>query len=368
MCRHFFTLIALAFLLPSCHGKQQTARKAPPQVVRMAEVQSDTLAREMTFVGYLQSNFSAVIQPRVNGYLLSAHFQEGMPVRKGQRIFTLDAAPLQTTRLSALASLESARAQLLEAQNNYERAQPLARLEAISQTQMDQYTAQYAAATAAVRSAEQSLRSAELEVGYTQITAPIDGIIASTSAHAGDYVGPGTQFEVLTTISNLDTLSVDLAIPMNQYLLLGGDREAIYENRDFVRRIRLRLSDGSLYGEEGTYNYTHEEVSTSAGTLLISVNFPNPRQHLKAGQFARVEALVGKPQPLLLVPQRAVSQQQGSASVWVVRPDSTVEYRSVVLGDTYGEQWAILSGLKPGEWVVEVGLQKLQNGERVTIQ
>lgn len=355
-------------LLVGCHSTTKSTSTAPRQAVSVVEAQLDTLAPQLTFVGYLQSNFSAVIQPRVNAYLLAVHFREGMPVRRGQRLFTLDARQLQTSRLSAEAALSSARAQLTEAQNNYERALPLAQIEAISQTQMDQYEAEFAAAKASVRSAEQSLRSAELQVGYTQIFSPIDGIIASISAHAGDYVGPGTQFEVLTSISNLDTLSVDLAIPMNQYLQLGGDRRAIYENADFLHNIRLWLSDGTSYPYAGSYGYTHKEVSSTSGTLLISVNFPNPDLQLKAGQFARVRAEVGRPQPRVLVPQRCISQTQGIYSLWVVKPDSTVEYRRVVPGSLFGDRWAVQSGLSAGEQVVISGLQKLHNGQKVRIQ
>lgn len=141
-----------------------------------------------------------------------------MPVKKGQLLFTIDPNLLSTTLLSAQAALESARAREISARNDYERAVPLARIDAISRMQLDQYTAEFAAAQAAVRSAEQQVRNAQLQVGYTRIYAPIDGIIAATNAHMGDYVGVGTQFSVLTTISNIDTVAVNVAIPMAQYL------------------------------------------------------------------------------------------------------------------------------------------------------
>lgn len=217
-------LCALAALLAGgCRGRHTTGAQ-PSLRVEVIEAATDTVPNRMSFVSSVESNFDALIEPRVNGYLVNKYFSSGMPVRKGQLLFTIDPNLLSTTLLSAEASLESARAQEVSARNNYERAVPLARIDAISQTQLDQYTAEYVAAQAAVRSAEQQVRNARLQVGYTRIYAPIDGIIASSNAHTGDYVGVGTQFSVLTTISNIDTVAVDVAIPMAQYLRYAGTR------------------------------------------------------------------------------------------------------------------------------------------------
>lgn len=337
----------------------------PPLRVEVAEARLDSVPNRMEFIGYLRSNFNAVIQPRVNGYLTSRQFDYGMPVRRGQLIFTLEPDLLQTTLLSARAELESVRAKAIEAKNNYERAVPLARINAISQTQLDQYTAEYAASKAAVRSAQQSLHNAQLEVGYTKIHAPIDGIISNTSAHVGDYVGPGTQFEVLTTISNLDTLTMDLAVPMSRYLLYAGKRPSIYENEGLLTDITLTLADGSEYPFKGLYDYTRKDVSNTMGTLLIVVMFPNPDYSLKAGQFARVRADLGSPGARIVIPQRCVIQAQGTDAVWIVKPDSTVAYRKVVTGPTYGTYWCIESGIDPGETVLATGLQKVHSGAKV---
>ena len=267
--------------------------------------------------------------------------------------------------LAAEAALQSARAQAIEARNNYDRAVPLARINAISQSQLDQYTAQYKAAEATVRSAEQTLSSARMNVGYTELRSPIDGIISNTSAHVGDYVGPGTQFGVLTTISNIDTLTVDVAIPMAQYLRSAGPRTSIFDNAGLLTDIRLMLADGTEYPYEGLYDYTRKDVSSTTGTLVLVVMFPNPDRSLKPGQFARVEASVGPVRPRVVVPQACVSQAQGVNSVWVVRPDSTAMYRRVIPGDTYGSMWCIDEGLIDGELVVTAGQQKLHNGMKV---
>ena len=358
-------LCALAALLAGgCRGRHTTGAQ-PSLRVEVIEAATDTVPNRMSFVSSVESNFDALIEPRVNGYLVNKYFSSGMPVRKGQLLFTIDPNLLSTTLLSAEASLESARAQEVSARNNYERAVPLARIDAISQTQLDQYTAEYVAAQAAVRSAEQQVRNARLQVGYTRIYAPIDGIIASSNAHTGDYVGVGTQFSVLTTISNIDTLTVDVAIPMAQYLRAAGPRTSIFDNAGLLTDIRLMLADGTVYPYEGLYDYTRKDVSSTTGTLVLVVMFPNPDRSLKPGQFARVEASVGPVRPRVVVPQACVSQAQGVNSVWVVRPDSTAMYRRVIPGDTYGSMWCIDEGLIDGELVVTAGQQKLHDGMKV---
>lgn len=359
-----FPFACLAVVLVGC-SRRAPKQASPALRIPVVAARTDTLPERMDFIGYLASNFDAVIQPRVNGYLSAKHFDAGMPVRRGDLLFSIAPDQLSTSMLAAQAALESARAQAVEARNNYDRAVPLARIDAISRAQLDQYTAQYKAAQAAVRSAEQSLRSAQMNVGYTELRSPIDGFIGSSSAHAGDYVGPGTQFSVLATVSNTDTLTVDLALPMRRYLALAGDRASIYDNADLLSDIRLELSDGETYPHAGRYGYTRKNISDATGTLVLVVKFPNPDQRLKPGQFARVRAAVGAARERVLVPQQCVVQTQGQSAVWVVSGDSTVRYRSVVPGRTFGSLWAIETGLKEGERVVASGIQKLRNGQKI---
>lgn len=357
--------MGVMLLAAGCEKPKPKGASMPPLHLQTAVARLDSAALHRSFVGSIEANYSATIEPRVSGYLRSVHFASGMPVRRGQRLFVIAGDELQSSRLEAEASLQSARAELIEARNNYERALPLARIEAISATQLDQYTAQYAAAEAAVRSAEQRLRSATLQEGYTLIASPIDGIVASTSAHEGDFVGPGTRFEVLTTISNLDTVQVALSLPMADYLAVRGEAAESYQNEGFLSDIRLYLSDGRLYPYAGRYDYTRKDISPSEGTLQLVVRFPNPEGALKAGQFARVVAEVGPRNPYVVVPSEAVSEQQGSYSVWVVASDSTVHYRTVEPGPLLPAGQALSGGLKPGERVLIDGAQKVHQGAKV---
>lgn len=320
-----------------------------------------------SFTTHLRSNYDAVIQPRVDGYLERIAYRSGMPVRRGDLLFTIESNLLNTSLLAAQAALSSAEAEALEAKNNYDRAIPLARLNAISDSQLDQYTAAYNSSVASVRSARQQVASARLQVSYATIYSPIDGIVAASKAHEGDYVGPSTQFSALTTVSNIDSLKADLSIPTSLYLEKAGNRSA-YENRDLLSDISLTLADGSIYPYKGIYDYTAQQISTSSGTVTLVVKFPNPDYRLKGGEYGRVEVGLGQRERVVLVPQMAIEQVQGIESVWVVKPDNTVEQRTIQTGETVGRNWIVKSGVSEGETVVLTGKDKLHSGMRITPQ
>ena len=358
-------VLLLAIATISC--KQHAKSEFEPFSIEVATVEARKIPYKKSFIAPIAANYSATVQSRISGFLRSSSFRNGMPVKQGELIFTLEDAPQRANRLAAEAALSSAMAKAAEAKRNFERAIPLARIDAISQSQFDQYTAENLSAIAAVRSAEQSLRNAQLDESYTRIYAPISGIISASAATAGDYIGPGTHFTELTTIQNIDTVGVDLAIPMSEYLALTGRKAFSYNNASFLSDIRLRTADGNEYPERGFYKYTRQSISSEMGTIVIVVGFRNPNYALKAGQFARVTASLGADRECIVVPQRAVQQIQSISSVWVIRPDSTAEYRTVKPGSTTGEWWIIESGLKEGEKVATTGLQKLRNGEKVSI-
>ena len=358
-----YHIVLLALVVSSCN--QHAKSISEPFQIEVATVEGRELPYSKSFIAPIAANYSATIQPRISGFLVASSFGNGMPVRQGQLIFTLDDAPQRANRLAAEASLSSAQAKAAEAKRNFERAIPLARINAISQSQLDQYRAENLAAIAAVKSAEQNLRNARLEESYTRIYAPISGIISSSAATAGDYIGPGTQFSTLTTIQNIDTVSVDLAIPMREYLSVSGRRALSYNNATLLSDITLQVADGTLYPEKGFYKYTRQSISSDMGTIVLVVGFRNPQYALKAGQFARITASLGANKERVVVPQEAVLQIQNISSVWVIRPDSTAEYREVKLGKSVEEWWIVDSGLEKGEVVATTGLQKLRNGMKV---
>ena len=364
--RSFVNLAILLAITASTSCKNSHKVEQKPLAIEVATAEQRLLHQKRTFITNLSANYFATIQPRIAGFLASASFENGMPVKAGQLLFTLNPSEQRANRLSAEASLSSAKAKAVEARRNYERAVPLARINAISQTQLDQYTAENSAAQASVKASQQSLENALLAESYTKIYAPINGIISSSNAHIGDYVGPGTGFTTLTTIQNIDTISVDLAIPMSAYLLASGRKSFSYENRGLLSDIRLSLADGSEYPLPGFYKFTRQSIASAMGTIVIVVGFPNPEYSLKDGQFARISANIGTPKQCIIIPQQAIIQRQNNSSVWVIRPDSTAEYRKVQLGDTYGSDWIIKSGIEEGEVVAITGLQKLSNGMKIS--
>lgn len=366
MLRASKTVIFLLIATFSTSCNHQAKSGDEPMSILCSRVEVQTLPYTKQFIAPISANYHAVIQPRISGFLTKSSFSNGMPVKQGQLIFTIDDAPQQANRLSAEATLSSAKAKAVEARRNYERAIPLARINAISQMQLDQYTAENLAAKAAVKSAEQNLRNAQLDESYTRIYAPINGIISSSAATAGDYVGPGTKFSELTIIQNIDTISIDLAIPMSEYLTISGRNVFSYDNTSLLSNIRLQVADGSIYPEPGFYKFTRQQIASESGTIVLVVGFRNPNYTLKAGQFARVTATIGSPRKQIVVPQRAVNQIQNIASVWVIRPDSTAEYREVKLGKTIDEWWIVEDGVTEGDVVATTGLQKLRNGMRVS--
>ena len=358
------TLLLIATILASC--KHQPKSSSAPMAIEVVAATNKELPNSRSFIAPISASYHATIQPRIAGFLVESSFSNGMPVQKGELIFRIDDAPQRANRLAAEASLSSAKAKAVEAKRNYERAIPLARINAISQMQLDQYTADNIAAIATVKSAEQNLRNAQLDESYTRIYAPISGIISSSAATAGDYVGPGTQFSELTIIQNIDTVSIDLALPMSEYLAVSGRKAFSYDNASLLSDIRLRLADGSQYPELGFYKFTRQQIVSESGTIVLVVGFRNPNYALKAGQFARVSASIGADKEYTVIPQRAVRQIQNISSVWVIRPDSTAEYREVKLGESIGEWWVVEGGLYAGEIVATTGLQKLHNGMKVS--
>lgn len=372
--RKIVFIIVVALSAASCGPKKSardSAATTPTLRVEAATVVAEPIRRTMRFQSLVYSNYDATIQPRVSGYLLTKTFRKGMPVEQGQRLFTIDSAPIRLQVEANRAALASAQTQLAEAKNNYQRAVPLAKIDAISQSSLDQYRATYSSAQAAVKSAQSALDESLLQLSYTTVTSPISGIIDDTGATVGDFVGPSSNYAVLATISNTEQIAVHLQIPFGRYLEARGATSLegpSYDNRELLQNIRLYLSDGTLYPYEGTYSYTQRDAGSQTGTIIIVASFPNPSRALKIGQPVEVVAEVGAPEGVVLVPQRAVVQLLDTAGVWVIDTDNSVSYQTISLGDTFGDMWIVESGLRGGERVVVGGTQKLRSGQKVTFE
>lgn len=356
--------VVAAVWLPDC-GEKQAERAAPPVVVVANVLQQDVPVYQ-EYVGTTDGLVNAKVRAEVEGYLIRQNYQEGSYVKKGQVLFEIDPRPFQ-------AALEQAKGQLAQTRGNYytakttlEKALPLAKLKAVSKQDRDNAIGQEQAARAAVDASQAAVRRAEINLSFTKITSPINGIAGIATAQIGDLVGTPASPE-LTMVSTLDPIKVYIPVSEQVYLeyLRVGERHGVmHQEADFT----MFLATGSQYPHPGRFYFLDRQVDVQTGTIKVAVLFPNPGNLLRPGQFARVRVLVTTLKGALLVPQKAVSELQGAYEVAVVSPDHVAHIRPVNVGERYGTLWVIEKGLNPGERVVAEGVQKVKEGEKVTPQ
>ncbi|HEU4388005.1 MAG TPA: efflux RND transporter periplasmic adaptor subunit [Blastocatellia bacterium] len=327
------------------------------------------------WIGTLDGLVNAQIKPQVTGYLLRQTYTDGAFVKKGQLLFEIDPRTFQAALDQAKGKLANAEGQLATAQANQVKTQldvtrytPLAKEQAIPQQDLDNAIqaneaakAQVAAAKAQIEAAKAQVQSAQLDIGFTKVVSLIDGIAGIAQAQIGDLV---SQSSLLTTVSTLDPIKVYFPVSEREYL------EYVKDHPDAAKRaaaepqlqLQLVLADGSVYPQQGIFSFADRQVDVKTGTLRLQGIFPNPGNVLRPGQYARIRAVIKTAKGALLVPQRAVTEQQGSYQVAVVSRNNTVEIRPVTVGDRVGTQWIIETGLKPGDRVVAEGIQKVRPG------
>jgi RND family efflux transporter MFP subunit len=344
------------------NGKVRAAAPPPPPVVAVASVIQKDLPVQGEWVGTLDGYINAQIQPQVSGYLIRQDYREGGLVKKGQLLFEIDPRPFQAVLDQAKGQLAQAEAQMANAELNVKRDIPEAQAHAIPQSQLDTDTQALLAAKASVQADQAAVEQATINLGYTRVTSLIDGIAGINTVQVGNLVGPSA---VLTAVSQVSPIKVYFPISEQEYLRMadGGGPG----NLDFVTHasripLRLTLADGSTYSHPGRIIFADRQVNTQTGTIQIVGEFPNSRNLLRPGQYARVQAPTGSIAGALLIPQAAVNQQQGGYQVTVVGADNRAQLRAVQVGPTVGTLWVITSGLKPGERVIAVGADKVKEG------
>jgi membrane fusion protein (multidrug efflux system) len=316
-------------------------------------------------VGTLEGYVNAQIQPHVSGYLIRQDYQEGGFVRQGQVLFEIDPRPFQAALDQAKGQLAQAEAQMANAELNVKRDVPEAEAHAIPQSQLDNDTQALRGAQAAVEANQAAVEQASLNLGYTKVLSLIDGIAGINTVQVGNLVGPST---VLTAVSQVSPIKVYFPISEQEYLRMAdGGAPGTVDWLTHASRIPLQLilADGTTYLYPGRIVFADRQVNTQTGTIQIVGEFPNPKNLLRPGQYARIRALTGYLPKASLVPQAAVNQQQGTYQVTVVGADNHAQLRTVVVGPRVGTLWVITSGLKPGERVVAVGAEKTKEGELV---
>ncbi|MCI0447461.1 efflux RND transporter periplasmic adaptor subunit [bacterium] len=360
------TLLAFicAFLLFACEKKEE-AKAPPPPDVKVAVVLQKTVPIYVENVGETVGAADIEIRARVEGFLESVNFQEGTFVKKGQLLYTIDPQPLRAALAQARGQTAEAQAQLAKADQDVARYKPLVEKNAISREEYDTAVSAQLAAAASVDASKASEKDAELNLGYTNVYSPIDGLVGKTQVKAGNLVGRGEN-TLLTTVSNIESIHVRSNVSERDYLRLARAKGAVPQSKDKTPdSFELVLADGSLHNYKGRLVYADRAVDPETGTLAIEASFPNPDHVLRPGQYARLRAAIDEKKDAILVPQIAVQELQGTYSVAVVGSDNKVTLRTVQASDRIGSLWVIDSGLNAGEKIVVEGLQKVRDGVTV---
>ncbi len=374
-------LLALAVPLFSagCREKNAQAGNPPAVEVEVVQVQQKDVPIYGEWIGTLDGLVDADVKAQVTGYLLKQGYVEGSFVRKGQLLFQIDPRPFEAALDQAKAQLAQAQAQLanaeaaqLQAQLNVNKYTPLALEQAASQQDLDNavQTNVGAKATvvnskAAIQAAEAAVRTAQINLDFTRLIAPIDGIAGQAQLQVGALVN--TSSSAITTVSTVDPIKVFFTVSEQEYLAFNRlyPTQATRENQEKRMPLELILADGTTYAKKGKVSFADRAVNQNTGAIRIAGLFDNPGNILRPGQYARIRAATSIHQGALLVPQRAVSELQGSYEVAVVDKDNKVGIATVTVGERVGPMWVVESGLKPGDKVVAQGVQKVRPGAQV---
>lgn len=376
--RFALALLAQTMWLSGCETKQQAA--PGPPLVEFIEVAQKDVPVSKEWVATLDGFVNAQIRAQVKGLLVKQSYANGAFVSKDSALFEIDPRPFQAALDQASANLEQAQANLHRAEAqlgktelDVSRYTPLAKESAISQQELDDAIqanlgakAQVEQAKAAIASARAAEESAKLDLSFTKIVSPIDGVAAIATAQIGDFVSPSG--EPLTAVSTINPILVNFTASEQEYLnamkqaaALGGDEHAILNKLEW----QLRLSDGTIYPYKGHFNALDRQVDVRTGAILVKVAFPNPGNVLRPGGFGSISTVVRIQKNALLIPQRAVSELQGGYLVAVIGNDNKVNIRPIKVGPRVDTMWIVNEGLKPGDRIVAEGMQKVREGMEV---
>jgi len=362
-------LVVLA--LSGCSGQdaeKKPAAKAAEAPAVMVQARTPVVADVPVYgeyVGRLAAKENVEVRARVEGYLKERNFTEGSIVKKGDLLFVIEPRQYQESLTKAKAELERQNALLAKAKLDLSRFEQLYKQNAVSRDEYDTRVTHQRELAANVDSAKAAVETAERDLGYTRITAPITGRIGKTYVNAGNLVGKGDN-TLLAEISTTDPMYADFSISERDYLEFSRSKQASGgQDREFP--LTLLLADDSVYPEQGQADMADRALDPKTGTLAVRGVFPNPQGLLKPGQFAKIRALLENRQGALLVPQRAIVDVQGSKSVYVVGKDDRIEAKAVTIGGTKDGSFVIDSGLTPTDMVVVEGISKVRPGAVVKV-
>lgn len=359
-------LLAIVLLLLAAAGCKKPAPPAPPPDVLFVTVNPTNIPVFEEWIGTLDGFWNAQIRAQVSGYLMTQDYAEGSQVKKGDLLFQIDPRPFQAVLDQALAKLAQDQALFARTQLDVKRYTPLAKQQAISQQTLDDALQSNLSAEAQVKADEATVESAKLNLSFTRITSPVDGLAGIAIAQVGDLVGPSGN--ALTTVSTIDPIKDYFQATEQSYLELWRYLAAPSGSNMDVP-LELILADGSAYPEKGKFFSADRQVNPTTGTLQVVGTFPNTNFLLRPGQYGRVRAQTTVKTNVFFVPARAVNQLQGTYQVTLVVTEGTTNkahIQNVKIGPQMGANWVIEAGLKPGDRVVVEGTQKAKEGAAIT--
>lgn len=355
-------LMALSTLLGGCGKEPVSPARQAPDVTVMSVTARDTPVT-FEFVAQTQSSREVEIRARVAGFLGKRMYTEGELVKSGQTLFQMDRKPFEAALASAQGQMAQQQARWEVAKATLARVRPLAAQNAVSKMDLDNAVGTERETRAAVFAAEGSVRTAQLDLSYTTITSPLDGLSSDAKKQEGSYVTPG-ESGLLTSVSQMDPMYVNFSLSENEALKYRDEIAAghlIFPPRsDFV--VEVVLADGTVVPEHGKVNFLAPSYSQQTGTFLVRAVLANPNGLLRPGQFVRALAKGASRPNAILVPQKAVLEGAKSHFVWVVNAEGKPEQRVVEVGEWQGDNWFISKGLKAGERIVVDGALRVTPG------
>ncbi len=361
------SLLAIAILTMAGCAKEKAA-VAPPDIPVINVIQRDVpIYRE--FVGQVYGLLDIPIRARVEGFLEKISFEEGRPVKKGQKLYTIDSQPFLAEVAAQKGKVAEAQTYLVNAENELARYKPLAEINAVSKSDLDAAQASRDAATASLEAAKANLELSMINLGYCTIMSPIDGLIGKTEARVGEFVGREPNPVILNVVSKIESIRVQFFLTESDYIILVKGLVVNNPNEDVdeakakqKNNFELILADGTTYEEKGTFDFVDRNVDAATGTILIQATFPNHNGILRPGMFAKVRVKMETIENAILVPQRCVQELQGQYSVFVVDSQNMVNAKQVNATQRIGDLWLITDGLSATDKVVIDGLQKVASG------
>ena len=358
----YWVAFSVLTVFTSCKKPSEAALAGPPEVLVTDVVQKDVpLIRQ--WVGTLNGIQNAQVRARETGYLQTIAYQQGGYVKKGDLLFEIDPRPFIAALDQAKGQLAEAQATMIGVELDAKRAKELFEGKVISEQEYTNKTQAYQTKLAAVTAAQAAVDDAQLNLQYTKILSPLDGIAGQQQAQIGDLVGTGSN-TVLTTVSQINPIWCYFPISEQTYWEFADrlkEMMAVPEDKR-PEKVELILPDGSVYPHKGKFSFIDRQVDPKTGTIQIAVAFPNSELTLRPGQYATARAEIGTIANALVIPYRAISELQGGDQVGIVNPDGKAEIRAVTIGEVYGDLIVIKEGVKSGEKVIVEGFQKVRQG------